>query len=69
VIDRLWLTAEYFQGMAFGGRREVQPQAIAERLGGRTEIRPLRVPVDRIDGFTEAFMARSEVSDRTSRPR
>ena len=46
--------------MAFGARREVQPHAIAERLVGRTEIRPLRVPVGCIDGFTEAFMARPE---------
>ena len=60
VIDRLWLTAEYFPGMGFGARLDVQPQAIAERLGGRTEIRPLRVPVDCLDGFTEAFMARPE---------
>jgi SAM-dependent methyltransferase len=60
VIDRLWLTAEYFPGMAFGARSEVQPQAIAERLGGRTEIRRLRVPVDCLDGFPEAFIARPE---------
>jgi SAM-dependent methyltransferase len=60
VIDRLWLTAEYFPGMAFGGRRDLQPQAIARRLGGRTEIRPLHVPVDCLDGFTEAFIARPE---------
>jgi SAM-dependent methyltransferase len=60
VIDRLWLTADYFPGLAFGARREVQPQAIADRLGGRTEIRPLRVPVDCLDGFTEAFLARPE---------
>jgi hypothetical protein len=60
VFDRLWLAAAYFPGIAFGGRPEVQPQAIAERLGGRTEIRPLRVPVDCIDGFPEAFMARPE---------
>jgi SAM-dependent methyltransferase len=60
VIDRLWLTAEYFPGMAFGGRREVHPQAIAKELGGRTEIRPLRVPADCLDGFIEAFMARPE---------
>jgi SAM-dependent methyltransferase len=60
VIDRLWLTAEYFPGMAFAARRNVQPRAIAERLGGRTEIRPLRVPVDCVDGFTEAFLARPE---------
>jgi SAM-dependent methyltransferase len=60
VIDRLWLTAEYFPEMAFGTRRELQPQAIAERLGGRTEIVPLRVPVDCRDGFPEAFLARPE---------
>jgi SAM-dependent methyltransferase len=60
VIDRLWLTAEYFPRMAFGGRADLQPEAIAARLGGRTEIRPLRVPVDCLDGFTEAFLARPE---------
>ncbi len=60
VIDRLWPAAEYFPGLAFGARREVQPQAIAERLGGRTEIRPLRVPAGCLDGFTEAFLGRPE---------
>jgi SAM-dependent methyltransferase len=60
VIDRLWLTAEYFPGMVFGARREVHPTAIAERLGGRTEIRPLHVPAGCLDGFTEAFLARPE---------
>jgi SAM-dependent methyltransferase len=60
VIDRLWLTAEYFPGLAFGARRAVQPQAIADRLGRRTEIRCLRVPAGCVDGFTEAFLARPE---------
>jgi SAM-dependent methyltransferase len=60
VIDRLWLIAEYFPGMAFGDRHEVQPRAIAARLGGRTEIRPLHVPSGCRDGFTEAFIARPE---------
>jgi SAM-dependent methyltransferase len=60
VIDKLWLTAEYFPGMGYGARRDVQPQLIAERLGRRTEIRPLHVPVDCIDGFPEAFIARPE---------
>jgi SAM-dependent methyltransferase len=60
VLDRLWLVAEYFPGMALGPRPELRPSAIAERLGGRTEIRPLRVPVDCHDGFPEAFMARPE---------
>jgi SAM-dependent methyltransferase len=60
VIDRLWLTAEYFPDMAFGARSEIQPQAIAERLGGRTTIRPLRVPIGCLDGFPEAFLGRPE---------
>jgi SAM-dependent methyltransferase len=60
VIDRLWLATEYFPGLAFGDRREVHPRTIAERLGGRTEIRPLRVPAGCLDGFTEAFLARPE---------
>ena len=60
VFDQLWLTTVYFPGMAFGARPQLRPQAIAERLGGRTEIRPLRVPVDCIDGLPEAFIARPE---------
>src|SRR5262249_37805200 len=47
-------------GMAFGDRREIHPRAIAEQLGGRTEIRTLLVPADCIDGFPEAFIGRPE---------
>jgi SAM-dependent methyltransferase len=61
MINGLWLTAEYFPGMADGfARPELRPHAVAERLGGRTEIRTLRVPTACLDGFTEAFMARPE---------
>lgn len=61
VLVRLWLVAEYFPQLADGcARAEIQPQAIAERLGGRAEIQPLRVPVGCVDGFPEAFMARPE---------
>jgi SAM-dependent methyltransferase len=61
VLNRLWLTVEYFPGMADGvARIEFQPAEIAELLGGRAEIRPLRVPVPCLDGFTEAFIARPE---------
>jgi hypothetical protein len=61
VINRLWLTAEYFPRMAERcARAEIQPHAIAERLGGRTQIRRLRVPVDCLDGFAEAFVGRPE---------
>ena len=61
VLNRLWLIAEYFPGIAERcARADVQPQAIAERLGGRAEIRRLRVPVACLDGFPEAFIARPE---------
>jgi SAM-dependent methyltransferase len=60
-LDRLWLVAEYFPGLLRGpARAALQPEVIAERLGGRTEIRPLRVPVACVDGFPEAFIARPE---------
>ncbi|MGN6377359.1 MAG: class I SAM-dependent methyltransferase [Gaiellales bacterium] len=61
VLTRLWLAGEYFPGIADAcTRAEMRPRAIAERLGGRTQILTLRVPVGCIDGFTEAFLARPE---------
>jgi len=60
VCDRLWPAADYFPGLRFGGRLEVQPAVIAENLGGAVEIRPLLIPIDCIDGFPEAFIARPE---------
>jgi SAM-dependent methyltransferase len=60
VMDRLWLAGDYFPGFAFGARAEVQPSAIAAQLGGRTQVRPLRVPARCVDGFTEAFIGRPE---------
>jgi SAM-dependent methyltransferase len=61
VLRRLWFIAEYFPGILEGAAAvALQPQAIAERLGGRTEIRPLRVPAGCLDGFPEAFVARPE---------
>jgi SAM-dependent methyltransferase len=61
VLDRLWLIAEYFQDLLRGPvRSALEPEAIAERLGGRTEIRPLHVPAGCVDGFPEAFIGRPE---------
>ena len=60
VMDALWLTAGYFPGLAFGGRRELRPEAIALRLGGDVQILKLRVPAACTDGFTEAFIGRPE---------
>lgn len=61
VINRLWLTEDYFPGMSERcARPEVQPRAIAERLGGHTRILTLCVPVACVDGFPEAFIGRPE---------
>jgi SAM-dependent methyltransferase len=59
-IDGLWLAREYFPGVKFASREALRPRAIAERLGGRTEIRTLWVPAGCVDGFTEAFLGRPE---------
>lgn len=61
VLDGLWPVAEYFPGLVRGpARAALHPEAVAERLGGRTEIRPLHVPPACVDGFPEAFIARPE---------
>lgn len=60
VCDRLWTVRDYFPGLAFGGRSDIHPDSIAERLGGSIEIRPLLIPAGCIDGFPEAFIGRPE---------
>ncbi len=59
-LNELWLSSEYFPAMARTRRLEIQPERIAEALGGTTRIEPLLVPRDCTDGFGEAFWARPE---------
>jgi hypothetical protein len=59
-INRLWLTSEYFPAMARARRRDIQPQRLADMLGGDVTVQPVLVPRDCSDGFGEAYWARPE---------
>ncbi len=59
-LDRYWL-ADYASEMLAVERRRYPPiAAITEALGGDCSVHPLRIPIDCVDGFSEAFYARPE---------
>lgn len=56
-LDRFWL-ADYAPELIAAERgRYPSMQALAAGLGGEVEVRPVAIPIDCIDGFTEAFYA------------
>lgn len=61
-MNELWMTADYFPDMAGPRTRpEIQPEAVAEALGGVTQITTLLVPRDCRDWFGEALWGRPEL--------
>jgi SAM-dependent methyltransferase len=61
-MNELWMTADYFPDMAGPRTRpEIQPEAVAEALGGVTRIITLLVPRDCRDWFGEALWGRPEL--------
>jgi SAM-dependent methyltransferase len=59
-LDRFWL-AEYAPELIAAERRRYPAmELIAEHIGPACEVREVPVPVDCVDGFTEAFYARPE---------
>jgi len=60
LLNELWLSSEYFPAMTRTRRPEIQPERIADALGGNARIEPLPVPRDCTDGFGEAYWARPE---------
>ncbi|MET7338833.1 methyltransferase domain-containing protein [Nonomuraea sp. NPDC005650] len=59
-LDLLWL-AEYAPELIAAERRRYPPlDLIASLIGGQAEVVPIAIPVDCVDGFTEAFYARPE---------
>jgi SAM-dependent methyltransferase len=59
-LDLLWL-AEYAPELVTAERRRYPAIAtIAEAIGRRTEVLEVPIPIDCVDGFTEAYYARPE---------
>ncbi len=57
-LDRFWL-ADYAPELIAAERRRYQPiEVIRGLLGGTSEVAPIPVPIDCVDGFTEAYYAR-----------
>jgi hypothetical protein len=60
VTNDLWLTSDYWPGMARQRRDDIQPQAVVNVLGATARIEPLLLPRDCTDGIGEAFWVRPE---------
>ncbi|MEN3361727.1 MAG: hypothetical protein V7637_5709 [Mycobacteriales bacterium] len=59
-LDALWLGEYAPELFAAESRRYPAIGSIAALIGSRTDVRPVPVPIDCADGFTEAFYARPE---------
>jgi hypothetical protein len=59
-LDRFWLVDYAPELIAAERRRYPAIDLICELLGGKTEVQTVPVPIDCVDGFTEAFYARPE---------
>jgi SAM-dependent methyltransferase len=60
VMNSVWLTNDYWPGMARQRRDDIQPKAVVDVLGSPARIEPLPLPRDCTDGMGEAFWARPE---------
>lgn len=59
-LERFWLAEYAPELIAVERRRYPQIGRIADLLGGTTQITEVPIPIDCVDGFTEAFYARPE---------
>jgi SAM-dependent methyltransferase len=60
LLVTFWLHEYAPELIAVEGRRFPAIDHIREVLGGTTKVTPIAIPIDRIDGFGEAFYARPE---------
>jgi SAM-dependent methyltransferase len=59
-LDRYWLVDYVPELMGVERRRYPAIDLIAKGIGGKTEVQAIPIPIDCVDGFTEAFYARPE---------
>jgi hypothetical protein len=59
-LDRYWLAHYAPELMAVERRRYPTIERITKALGGSTEVQVISIPIDCVDGFTEAYYARPE---------
>ena len=59
-LDRYWLADYAAEMLAVERRRYPKIATLVETLGGACEVHTLPIPVDCVDGFSEAFYARPE---------
>jgi len=59
-LDRFWVARYAPELIEVERRRFPSIESICGALGGAPEVRPVRIPIDCVDGFTEAFYARPE---------
>jgi SAM-dependent methyltransferase len=59
-LGDLWVAEYSPEFHAVERRRYPSPERIGAALGGELEVRPLRIPLDCTDGFTDAFYGRPE---------
>ena len=59
-LDGFWLAEYAPKVIATEARRYPAIAAIQSLLGGRTEIHPVPIPLDCVDGFNEAYYGRPE---------
>jgi SAM-dependent methyltransferase len=59
-LDRYWLAHYAPELISAERRRYPSIEAIAGGLGGATEVQVIPIPIDCVDGFTEAYYARPE---------
>jgi len=59
-LDRFWLVDYVPELMGAERRRYPAMDLLCKSLGGKTEVQAVPIPIDCVDGFTEAFYARPE---------
>jgi hypothetical protein len=61
LVRRFWLDDFAPDVLATEARRYPSLELLADALGGRTEIEPVPIPLDCVDGFNEAYYGRPEI--------